>query len=211
MTKALLDTLDPIFADCLGDEDGRYTLTKPWIDTTGFVYATNGSILVRQPTKRTCPGDGRAPPNAARLFDQSKPIGKPITLPDIGPELGDKLICETCKGKDSTKTCNKCDGTGYHSCPTCKHKKPCRDCEGEGEWCCSGCGGEGTIKRDRQSIRLHPKHEFGLADYYVSLLQRHGIATVRRTDSADGPGFRFCKGKIEGLVLQMTLGADGDE
>lgn len=205
----LLDTLDPIFADCTGDEDGRYTLTKPWV-RKGVVYATNGSIVVRQSTSWDDTTDYPSPNDAPQLFDGSKPTGKAIALPDIGPELGDGLVCEKCKATDSTKMCSECKGEGVHICPTCEHEKPCRACEGEGKQRCCGCDGEGTIERTRRSVKLRPKDKIGLADFYVWLLRRHEIRTVRMAGTADGIGFRFRKGTIEGLVLGMTLGSDDD-
>lgn len=197
---ALIDDLDPIFADCLGESD-RLILDKPWV-RRGYVYATNGAIVVRQPTL-LCETAHRGP-QAWPLVDEMEPSGKTIQLPDIGPELIDRLICETCKGKDSTTTCSECNGTGKHICPKCKHEQGCRTCEGEGQQCCSGCDGEGMTTRTRQSVKLAPDHQIGLADFYIWLLQRNGITTVRKA-TGNANGFRFRKGKIEGLVLGMTL------
>lgn len=200
----LLDTLDPIFADCLGEND-RFALAEPWI-RKGFVYATNGSIVMRQPTQS--PETSHRGPQCGDAFDENKPTGKAIPLPDIGPELGDRAICEQCKGKDSTKTCDMCKGTGKHVCPTCKHEKPCRACVGQGSQYCFGCGGEGWNARKRVSVKLRPRHEVGLADYYIWLLRRHEIKAVRL--AADGLAFCFRKGKIEGIVMGMNLGLDDD-
>lgn len=208
----LLDTLDPIFADCLGKSD-RFILDKPWI-RKGFAYATNGSILIRQPTP--LPETQHRGPRAWDIFDDSKPIGRSIPLPDIGPELADTLICPTCKAKDSTGTCKDCKGLGKHVCPTCKREKPCGACDGEGTQYCLECGGDGTVARKRQPVKLRPTHEIGLADYYVWLLRRHEIVSVRRANRIDGTGrsahvgFRFRKGTIEGIVLGMALGVDDD-
>lgn len=197
----LLKTLDPIFADCLG-ENCRFLLGEPWIQK-GFVYATNGSILVRQPT--TLPETQRRGPPAWQNFDDTKAVGRIIRLPDLGPELADRTVCPTCKGTDSTKTCGDCKGAGKHVCPTCEHVKPCRPCEGEGNLCCSECEGAGALSRKRQSVKLRPAHEAGLADFYVWLLQRHGIDSVRTAKCPNGFAFRFHKGTIEGIVMGMAL------
>lgn len=207
MTMPLLDTLDPLLAECTDDQDGRYTLTKPWI-RNGFVYATDGRILVRQATKQADTTDDKPPGGAEHMFDESKPRGKSIPLPDIGMELGDRLVCEKCKGKNSSKTCSECNGEGSHVCPTCSHAKPCRACEGEGDKYCSACGGEGMLARKRTSVKLRPRHTIGLADYYVWLLRRHGIDAVRMTTTATS--FYFSKGKIRGIVMGCALGSDDD-
>lgn len=214
MTKTPLDTLDPIFADCVGESD-RLTIDKPWI-RKGHVYATNGAIVIRQPTE--LPETVHRGPAAWQTFDDLRVSGRAILLPDIGPKLADTSICGKCKGKNSTKTCSECKGMGKHTCPTCEHVKPCRLCEGEGKLYCSECKGEGIVTRKRKSIRLHARYRIGLADYYVWLLQRHGIKTVRFTTILGGGpsfhSFHFRKGKdrtaIEGVVMGMTLGSDDD-
>lgn len=203
----LLDTLDSLFADCTGDEDGHYTLTKPWI-RNGFVYATDGKIVVRQAVKQSDTTGDKPPGDVDREFDASTPTGQSIPLPDIGMELGDRLVCEKCKGKNPSKTCSECNGKGKHVCPTCSHAKPCRACEGEGEKYCSACDGEGMIARPRRSVKLRPTHTIGLADYYVWLLRRHGIDAVRMT--ATRASFYFRKGTIKGLVMGKALGSDDD-
>lgn len=175
----LLKTLDPIFADCVCAETSRYAIAQPWVHN-GFAYATNGRILVRQPTKRSSrPFRYARVPSAWHLFDDSKPTGKPIPLPNIGPEQNDVMVCENCKGR--------------------KRK-------------CSACDGEGSITRKHRSIELAPGLSKGLADYYVWLLQRHGIGEVQLDGASNGKTFCFRKGKkIEGLVMGMTLGTEDDD
>lgn len=197
----LIDTLDPIFADCVADEDGRYTLTEPWI-RQGFIYATDGRIAVRQPITQPDTTDYGSPANAGQMFDDSKLTGKAITLPDIGPEPS--AICTDCKGR-KPKKCGTCHGSGECACSVCDSQHTCGSCDGHGKrpWC-SPCDGEGTITRTPLSVALDdPDLEVGLADTFIWLLQRHGIETVQKTQN--GTGFRFRKGTIEGLVMGATL------
>lgn len=206
MAKKLLDTLDPIFADCLGEEgQSPYPLSKPWI-RDGFAYATNGCILVRQPTRRRT-GSSAKVPDAWHLFDDSKPFDDPIPLPDIGLELGNVIVCGTCKG-EKPKPCKNCKTSGDCACPQCGIIHGCGECDGHGqEKLCSECGGEGTLEREGQAFALTPGADFGLADRYIWLLRRHGINEVRCNAGMgqDARGFCFHKGKVEGLVMGCEI------
>lgn len=196
----LLKSLDPIFADCVGEAgSSRYVLDKPWTHS-GWVYATNGRIAVRQPTLRVQVVD-KAPIGTV-IFDSFKPLGDPIDLPDIGPEPAASEVCDKCKGKESPE-CRNCYGSGVCTCSHCDDDHGCATCNGEGKMLCPECDGDGSIDRDVLAIEVAP--EFGLADHYVWLLWRHGITEIQLGEGDSSNQCRFRKGDIEGVLMRMKL------
>lgn len=99
---ALLDTLDPIFADCLlkpwQSERVMYQLDRPWV-ADGWAYATDGRIIVRQ-RMRCKDTNGRFPPQVGieGIFAWTPKAGIIITLPRIGRKRPDLVRCPDCRG-----------------------------------------------------------------------------------------------------------------
>lgn len=182
----LLDSLDPIFADCVG-KSGRYTIGRPWV-RGGFAYATNGRIVVRQPV--TLQDTTHNAPDALAMFNESKPSGTIILLPDIGPN------------RSATMLCDECHGDGHCDCSRCGQDAECYE-----------CGGKGTAGREQNAIELATG--LFVADTYVWLLQRHDITNVQVDENYKGatPGdYRYCfcrkdKLQLEGLVMGMRSDA----
>ncbi len=194
----LLKDLDPIFADCVG-EGSRYALSKPWTHT-GWAYAANGRIAVRQPTIRTSIVDNA--PLGAPIFEGFQSSSTSVTLPDIGLEPEPSPVCEKCKGREPAE-CRNCYGSGECTCSHCDHDHECTRCNGKGKMLCESCGGDGRIDRDVLAVEIAP--EFGLADHYVWLLQRHGIVEVQIGEGVSKDQCRFHKGDIEGILMRMKL------
>lgn len=94
-----IDDLDPIFAECLpiGDEDWSGRVAEPWV-RAGYVYATNGQIVVRQPTSLPDTTHKRSPPDASKHFTTKQLAGNPIALLGIGDDPG-PIECPHCGGE----------------------------------------------------------------------------------------------------------------
>lgn len=90
----LLDSLDPIFADCVDTRGTRYGVDQPWVQD-GFVYATDGKIIVRQKTRRA--NSRFKAPDGLMLFRSVELSSESVALPDIGPEQP-KTLCPCCGG-----------------------------------------------------------------------------------------------------------------
>lgn len=96
----LLASLDPIFKDCVAPKGWPDKIQQPWIQD-GFVYATDGRIVVRQPIELS--DTTHDAQDARAIFDESKP-GISIDLPDIGPEQP-RLQCPHCKAAFTNAGC----------------------------------------------------------------------------------------------------------
>ena len=91
---ALVDDLDPIFADCV-DLLGQRNLRQPWV-RDGFVYASDGRIIVRQPT--TLLNSTHDAPDAHHILEEAVPTDEVLSVPDIGPEKAEYFECPHCSG-----------------------------------------------------------------------------------------------------------------
>lgn len=102
----LLDTLDPLFADCLlrpWHPRPFHQLDRPWV-ANGWVHATDRRIIVRQRTRRKDTG-GRFPSrcNIKCVFGWTPKEGSIITLPRIGRKRPDLVRCPDCRGSGCTR------------------------------------------------------------------------------------------------------------
>lgn len=103
----LLDTLDPIFADCLlkpwQASESRYEIAVPWV-AEGWAYGTNGRIAVRQPVRRKN-SNGHFP-SGKSLFEAIAPkAGVIIVLPRSGRKQSDLVHCPNCRGRKQGCSC----------------------------------------------------------------------------------------------------------
>ena len=76
---------------------------------------------------------------------------------------------------------------------------------------CPCCGGafDGTDAIERKVLPAELGPGLAIADRYVWLLRRHAITEVQIDGTySRGMRFRFCKGKIEGLVIGKELPKD---
>lgn len=66
---------------CETDQDTRYAVQSPW-NHRGYKYATDGRIIVRQPTTEPDASDGLMRPNVESIF---KPFAPTEPWPEIVP------------------------------------------------------------------------------------------------------------------------------
>lgn len=213
-TWRTFDGLPAIFADCADSERGvRYCLTHPWVADDGFLYATNGRILVRlraegvREAARWSLGDRKVP---GKPWDALDALGPFHVLPTALPaDARERVPCEVCGGKPGPVKCDDCEGSGRwadiddttYACETCEgrgHFDPCWSCEGHPQ---GQLNGEPV-----------PVGDGRLAGRYAGLLLRHGVAEVfelrpQVVPSGNGTrtyrAFRFALGEVEGVVMGM--------
>lgn len=175
--------LHPIFHDCtLQPWDERrhasFDLSRVWVGNERYIYATDGAILVRAPTRRQAtPGDwlsDRA--DFVEIWERAAPRGLRIALPPVGGRELPVILCPKCEnGAKRNKTeCSKCEGRG-------------------------------RIVRSYEPIKL-PSTIRHLADYYIWLLKAHGIRSVRRTSDCNIFAFEIPKWRIEGRLMRWLKG-----
>jgi hypothetical protein len=111
-----VNELPQIFRDCVAKEDGRYSISKPFI-AGGYIYATDGRICVRMPV----------PPDGIDGLDASTKNPDPSTVGWEGPFHADASPVPELT-PDETKDCVCCGGQGIHRCEV-----ECADCDGTGE------------------------------------------------------------------------------
>lgn len=206
--EALFVLLHPIFRDCCGTENSRYDLSTPWVHD-GFVYATDGRIIVCSPANpEVISAFSAVPVGSRRLKDPASVYGisgflpEPLTLPDrqsFDP-------CDQCDGTGlvTERTCLACGGSGIEEC-NLEYDHDCRVCEGLGTWPagrCEACEGFGRGEGREKRVKIG---RYYLSHYYCLLLGKHG-ATVFGTDEAahDRSPLRFTAGPdVEGRVMPM--------
>lgn len=207
--------LHPIFRDCAGD-DGRFSLARPWRDG-GFVYATNGAIVVRVPVTSLGPdvdrnvlepGERRVPMELASYFTGTFQ-DDPFDLPDVGPADRRCLFCEGA-GTIKEKTCTSCHGGGCCTCD-CNHRHACGCCDGTGvipSHDCEGCDGSGKGRPEPKGVKV--ADGVRLDRHWIAVLREYGAVVhlpikpdpfkgVRETSP-----LRFTIGPIEGRVCRMS-------
>lgn len=96
-------------------------ISKPWV-ADGFVFATNGSVLIRIPG----PIDGVEgllnAVDAMKVFQETPEPKEWFPVPDVTPPEEPK-----------EKACDECDGKGETECRTCGQDAECPECEGTGK------------------------------------------------------------------------------
>jgi hypothetical protein len=192
---------------CARADDPRDYLMKPWAHM-GYLYATNGAVLVRVPApedQRTVIAAHSTGPAAAKLINEAPKIGHaPLPRYETGAR------CPVCGGTGAYQQvkCSECDdSSGYFK--RGPHEYECKECEGTG-WLeaedgseigemrdCDSCDGYG-----RQSKRVVIAPGFG---YDGRLLDKiKDLPGLRFTNGADpekAGHFQFDGG--EGLLMPM--------
>lgn len=201
--ESKLKELPAIFADCCAEEgSGRYSSKVPWI-SDGWVYATDGRIVVRMPRTRFSPdliakirlaSRNRLLPVGSDLDWGESYATNPIELPD--PKLPDDqkgpIECAACNGQgeilsvdhESVRICRQCDRTGW--------------AEGDGH------------SRWFRALACGPVL---LSAVFVHLLRRNGIGCVFARDIEDCLGLPVAFVDADGVegLLMPTSGGDRDQ
>lgn len=213
--EKLLSSLHPIFRECVGEENLRFTLCTPAC-VNGFIYATDGRILVRR----------KARPEIEALCESAKPEGRfpnvdfivktitavhPSEKLTCVPQPCELPDCEKCKGSGVLKAffCNTCSGQGDEECDL-GHFHECPRCHGVGEIKegdkCGKCDGVGKQV-------YHSEHRVAIgSDTFLSwqlatLLKSHSaLLHVRsRKQNKYGIFFMIPGTEIEGVVMPLTV------
>jgi hypothetical protein len=220
-----LDRLPPIFRRCLDRECARFDLGHPFAEG-GFLYATNGVIVVRvaRPEGWEYPDAPKAPANVGLAFDLPRPgdfLAKPTPLPRV--RLDD---CSACQGRCVTpaRTCQGCHDKDGRTmpvrcfCPDCQGRHECGGCYGLGviggrpcHYCLQSGMAEGESKGDAWdggSVMVAPG--FILGRRFVALLARFGATVHLPIDWSENNPCRFVVGEVEGRLMPVRPNRGGN-
>ncbi|BAK75787.1 hypothetical protein NH8B_0955 [Pseudogulbenkiania sp. NH8B] len=168
-------------------------IDKP-IRRGGFIYATNGHVLVRVADSPDieCSSEHAPLPTLDSLAEEA------AALPDYKPlhiHLPPPTTCGACDGHGKVSACNVCNGEGEfrHG----RHSYECRECDGHGFFgstagtiACTHCDGTGHGPYQRVVV----EREAGFARHYLALIQT--LPNVKFAANAKDPihgiaGFLF--------------------
>lgn len=187
--------------------EGDYRgIDKP-IRRNGYIFATNGHLLVRvtdNPDIECATSHAELPTlesiaQEVSALTQYKPLQIQLPAPSI---------CSACNGHGKVNVCNVCDGKGEfrHGC----HDYDCKECDGGGRFAsangtkaCTHCDGTGYDPHQRVIV----EGDAGFARHYLSLLMAvPGIEfSVNDKEPENGiAGFRF-EGGIGALMPVRKL------
>lgn len=183
------NAVPPIFGDCITSDYCNYRLFEPWRED-GFIYASDGKILVRMPesalaapSQRNCitlyrhrPGRKRVCVDSASKFAKHHAglyFDEPFPLPLFnGPRF---LTCEQCGSPEEPN--HYCDNCGCEPLPNLMPVPVCG-------WLI-------------------------LSAFYVSVLRdRKCLLYLPRTYEKPWPPVRFTCGAVEGLLMPICPDAD---
>jgi len=131
-TKFVYDLILPYF---IGDDDLRPALKKIHKGDNGYLYASNGHIMIRVLSEKVMNEYEAVPkyPNAEKViqdaFDREGNITATIHTNDLIRMLADVSWGRV---KDSD-ICSECDGDGEVICEHCNNGYECPICKGTGE------------------------------------------------------------------------------
>lgn len=131
--------------------NGKYHLSTPWVQD-GFMYATDGRIIVRVPFEGEYDNGGEKYPDGSSVFRPLPDVAVWASWPSF-PENHGLKQCFACGGEGCDfKVCEMCDGDGSHKCKECGTYHGCGICDGKGEIPipdskCNICEGEGTLPK----------------------------------------------------------------
>jgi hypothetical protein len=197
--------LHPIFTDVADPDCVRYDLSTPWRQD-GYVYATDGRLLVRCPIDDVAPGYVNLIPAREDSESWKRPADPGDQFAIHGPHRDTPIVLPEIP------------------CP----RLPCQDCGGFGGfiysygppwefWPCEGCGAIGTVLNTNPVTLGRGDTEgsdYNVAAWIVALLGQHRALVYLPVD-LDSPNrslrsgaLRFEIGRsIEGLA--MPLGREG--
>lgn len=123
---------DYILQNFTGNDELRPSMHNP--DTqNGYVYAADGCIVLKVPTK-LCEKKYKTenPPNYESVFPK-KIMSSAYQRTISTIELLEVVTKMKIKAKRSTILCEECEAKGYKECECCGHENECRECKGTGE------------------------------------------------------------------------------
>lgn len=185
---ALYKLIHPIFQDCVGGIRGPWDCTTPYV-VNDFVYATNGSVVVRQPASfeiieaaRVVPVKrGKRYSTCGSIYVADDFRREPLVLPDLS----------------RFSHCEWCDGSGHqgpYKCSECGHKsvvETCPKCDGHG----SGGG-----KSEWKAVG-----GFKISHYYLLMLINHGASLFAPLQSKPACSLKFTAGtEVDGRLMPMA-------
>jgi hypothetical protein len=194
--------LHPIFQACCAEKKTRYVTDKPYIQD-GWLYATDGRIVVRTPSSEP-DTEGRGPKNTNDVFAGDFD-DEPTPIPDTDYPT-EKTVCPHCGGaKDFEDKCEECEGCGRTRCFECGRSWDCPECKGTGKVDgCGQCEGDGSVWPTPTSIEIAPG--YGISNRYSALLLAHGATGLYLPVRKHLPGepAKFTIGPIEGRLMPMA-------
>lgn len=126
------------------DQYERRQLDEPRVQE-GWLYASDGAILVRVPSDEPDFEWKGLPLNLGHVCRDLPPENpKPWPSVNLIDGIGCCVECEG-YGKVSVVECEMCEGTGIDECPHCQREEDCEECDGEGVIGekCGKCNGQG--------------------------------------------------------------------
>jgi hypothetical protein len=131
-TKFIYDLILPYF---LGDDDLRPAMQKVHKDENGYLYATDGHILIRVPHYKVCKQYEKIPayPNAEKIMQDAIKREGNITATIHTNELICMLVNAVWRRIKYGDKCKECDGDGVIECEHCGSEYECKECKGNGK------------------------------------------------------------------------------
>jgi hypothetical protein len=131
-TKFVYDLILPFFA---GEDDSRPALNYVHNAGNGYVYASEGHILIRVPVEKVTKQYGSIPgyPDAERVIQNAIDREGNRTATLETNDLMQALSRVAWRRVITADECPDCDGTGDIECEHCENKYDCKKCNGSGK------------------------------------------------------------------------------
>jgi hypothetical protein len=129
-TKHIYDLMLPYFT---GDDKRRPELSQVHGDKNGYLYASDGIIIIRMQKEKAGREYDEVPdfPSAESVIQYA--IDRENTKSTVETaKLIQLLSCVAWTRIKDGDTCKECDGEGVVECTYCGHESKCKECDGTG-------------------------------------------------------------------------------
>lgn len=185
---------------CGKEKSFNYRIKEPAV-YGGYLYATDGRILIRMP----CDGPNTPDDQEKKFPDMSGFFKEFPAVEEIIAKDDTKADCSECGGDGKTSVdCVECRGTGDVFCPTCEGEMNCKACGGNGFMAgssvCPACNGEGGGMRGWFGNRL--------LDWQYRRMLEALPGLKCQTSGAPGDNMYFMFGGGDGIIAPMRTEAN---
>lgn len=193
--------IHPIFQACCAEVIGHLKIITPFV-TNGWLYATDGRIIVRTPS--TDPNTEGRLPDAGGVYYYGEFDKEPTPIPSVNYPT-EKVVCPECDGVlGIERKCKECGGNREIDCRECDRAMDCPECYGTGTVeGCGKCEGDGLVWPTPEPIEVAP--DYGLSNRYLALLLQHGAKLYLPMGLNHRPAKFTVGADIEGRLMPMTL------